>query len=129
MSDSQTDNSPRKQSEHLYPHSRNMKMMVSALLSNALDPRSCFLQTLIGLACYAQGLRDKGFKILNAFGVATSVFHIREHGNFWARMCNAIDEINPKIFSRVTIDNLDFRIKYAKKLEVGVVEHSNEHSI
>ena len=68
-------------------------MMVSALLSNALDPRSCFLQTLIGLACYAQGLRDKGFKVLNAFGVATSVFHIREHRNFWARMRNAIDEI------------------------------------
>ena len=44
-------------------------MMASALLSNALDPRSCFLQTLIGLACYAQGLRDKGFKILNALGV------------------------------------------------------------
>ena len=120
MSDSLSSDSPRKRSEHLYPRSGSMElMMASALLSNALDPRRCFIQTLIGLACYAQGLRDKGFKILNAFGVATSVFHIRKHGNFWARMRNAIDEIIPKVFWRVTIDNLDSRIKYAKKLVSG----------
>ena len=41
-------------------------MMVCALLVNLMDHRKCFMQTLVGLGCYAQGLRDKGFKLLNA---------------------------------------------------------------
>ena len=27
--------------------------------------KNCFLQTLVGLACYAQGLQDKGMKLYN----------------------------------------------------------------
>ena len=34
-------------------------MMVCALLVNLMDHRKCFMQTLVGLGCYAQGLRDK----------------------------------------------------------------------
>ena len=48
-------------------------MMVCALLANNMDPGKTFLQTLVGLACYAQGLRDKGMKL---FGVTSSIFHI-----------------------------------------------------
>ena len=85
---------------------------------NAMDPRNTFLQTLLGLACYAQGLRDKGFKILNAFGVVCSIFHVRQHGSRWARLRSALSELNPIRFWRVTFDNLDFRAKFAKKVEV-----------
>ena len=49
----------RKVSE-LYAHSRKMKcMMICALLVNMMDPSVTFIQTLIGLAFYAQGLRDR----------------------------------------------------------------------
>lgn len=38
--------------------------MLVALLCNVVDRRSCFLQTLIGLFAYANGLRDKGSKLI-----------------------------------------------------------------
>ena len=98
-------------------HSRNTKcMMVCAILANMMDTRSCFLQTLIGLACYAQGLRDKGMKVLNASGITSSVSHIREHGSWWAKIRKAIKEIDIILsFWRVTFDNSDFKMKFAKK--------------
>ena len=93
--------------------------MICAIMANSMDPRKCFLQTLIGLACYAQGLRDKGMKLLNSFGVTSSIFHIRQHGSFWAKIRSAVQELNPIAFWRATFDNLDFKIKFAKKLSIG----------
>ena len=90
-------------------------MMVCAILANNMDPRKTFLQTLVGLACYAQGLRDKGMKLLNSFGVTSSIFHIRRHGSYRS----AIKELNPGAFWRATFDNLDFKIKFAKNISVG----------
>ena len=64
----------RKVSE-LYAHSRKMKsIMVCSILANMMDPSVTFVQTLIGLACYVQGLRDKGMKLSNTFGVMASIF-------------------------------------------------------
>ena len=101
-------------------HNRKLKcMMICAIMANSMDPRKCFLQTLIGLACYAQGLRDKGMKLLNSFGVTSSIFHIRQHGSFWAKVRKVIKELNPLAFWRATFDNLDFRIRFAKKLSNG----------
>lgn len=103
----------------LYDHGKKLKLvMVIAILTNAMDPRNTFLQTLLGLACYAQGLRDKGFRILNAFGVVCSIFHVRKHGSHWARLRSALTELDPRRFWRLTFDNLDFRTKFAKKVEV-----------
>ena len=103
-----------------HTHDRKLKcMMISAIMANNMDPRKCFLQTLVGLACYAQGLRDKGMQLLNCFGVTSSIFHIRQHGSFWAKVRSIIKELNPISFWRVTFDNLDFRIKFAKKLSSG----------
>ena len=101
----------------LYKHSKKMKlMMICAILTNTMDSRNTFLQTLLGLA---QGLRDKGFKLLNSFGVLCSIFHIRKHGGHWARVRSAVSELNPFRFWRLTLDNLDFRAKFAKKMEEG----------
>ena len=77
--------------------------------------RSCFHQTLICLACYAQGLRDKGMKLLNGFGITSSLSHIREHGSWWAKFRKVINEIDVKSFWKVTFENLDFRMRFAKK--------------
>ena len=90
--------------------------MVCSILANVMDPS--FVQTLIGLACYAQGLRDKGMKLLNTFGEMASIFHIRQHGS-WAKIRKAINEISLKASWRVTFDNLDFKMKFAKKISSG----------
>ena len=58
-------------------------------------------------------------KLLNSFGVTSSIFHIRQHGTFWARVRSAIKELNPIAFWRATFDKLDFRIKFAKNLSSG----------
>ena len=109
-----------KKTSQTHAHDRKLKcMMICAIMANNMDPRKCFLQTLIGLACYAQGLRDKGLKLLNSFGVTSSIFHIRQHGSFWAKVRSAIKELNLTAFWRATFDNLDFKMKFAKKLSTG----------
>ena len=62
-----------------HTHERKLKC---AIMANNMDPRKCFLQTLIGLACFAQGLRDKGMKLQNSVGVTSSIFHIGQHGGY-----------------------------------------------
>ena len=98
--------------------SRKLKCMM-VCSTNTMDPRACFMQTLMGLVCYCQGLRDKGIALLNAFGITSSAFHIREHGSLWAKLRTAIKELNPLAFWRVTFDNLDFRMKFAKCISTG----------
>ena len=40
----------------VYAYTRKMKVrMITALLSNTMNPNSCFLQTFLGLHCYAHG--------------------------------------------------------------------------
>ena len=97
----------------------NACMMVCAIMANMMDTRSCFLQTLIGLASYAQGLRDKGMKLMNCFGITSCVSHIREHYCSWAKIRKAINVIDVNSFWRVTFDNLDFRMRFAKKISAG----------
>ena len=49
-------------------HDRKLKcMMICAIMANTMDQKKCLMQTLVGLACYAQGLRDKGIALLNSF--------------------------------------------------------------
>ena len=92
--------------------------MAIAILSVAMNPSAIFLQTLIGLVCYAYGLGDFGFNILNMFGCCCSVDQIRKHGSFWVKKRFASDELKKTktLFWRVSFDNLNFKIKYAKKL-------------
>ena len=90
--------------------------MVIALLSFSMNPQVCFMQTLTGLLCYAYGLRDKGFDVLNVLGCTCGIDTIRKHGSHWARNRSCIQELSPTCFWRVSIDNLNFRIKYAKSL-------------
>ena len=58
-------------------------------------------------------------KLLKSFGTTSSIFHIRQHGSFWVAVKSIIKELYPRSFRRVTLDNLDFRIEFAKKLSTG----------
>ena len=98
---------PSSSTGQIYSHGKKLKllMVVSILIDECHGSyRNTYLQTLLGLACYAQGLRDKGVKILNAFGVVCSIFHVRNHGSRWARLRSALAELNPIRFWRVTFD-------------------------
>ena len=86
--------------------------MVVALLCNLLDRRSCFLQTLLGLFAFANGLRDRGFQILGMFGILPSIQHIRNHGKHWAVERKLINELDVMQFSRVPVDNLEFKMAF-----------------
>ena len=81
-----------------------------------MNPQCCFLQTIVGLLCYAYGLRDKGFDLLNAMGCTCSIDHIRVHGSYWASRHKPILQLNVEKFWRITIDNLNFYLKFAKNL-------------
>lgn len=65
---------------------------------------------------YAYGLRNKGFDLLNAVGCTCSIDHVRGHGSYWAGQRNPIQQLNATQFWRVTIDNLNFYLKFAKSL-------------
>ena len=87
--------------------------MVTALLCNTMNPSCCLFQTLVGLICYAYGLCDKGFELVNMLRCTCSIDLIRKHGSFWASKRNELDCKQPW---RVFIDNLNFHIKFAKTL-------------
>ncbi len=117
-------------SEHSLSHGNQMSSryrdlrrlrirMTIALLCVTRNPATCFFQTLLGLMCYAYGLRDRGFELLNAFGCTCSAEHIREHGTFWANKRNVLEELDCNRPWRVSIDNLNFNIKFAKTLQAG----------
>ena len=92
--------------------------MAIGILCVAMNPSAVFLQTLVGLVCYAYGLSDMGFSILNMLGCTCSIDQIRKHGSYWANNRVTSDELQAteSMFWRVSFDNLNFKIKYAKKL-------------
>ena len=47
---------------------------------------------MLGVVAYLYGLRDKGFDILNAFGIISSVDQVRKHGTFWSK--KAVSQVN-----------------------------------
>ncbi len=95
-----------------------IKMSI-ALMAFTMNPQSCFLQTLTGLLCYGYGLRDKGFDILNVLGCTCGIDTIRKHGSYWAERRSATQELNPASFWRLSVDNLNFKIKFAKSIGSG----------
>ena len=52
-----------------------------------------FFQTLLGVIAFLFGLRDRGFDLLNSFGIQCSVDQVRKHGKFWSEKRNATDEL------------------------------------
>ena len=92
-----------------------IKMIIS-LLCFTMNPKCCFFQTVVGLLCYAYGLRDRGFELLNGIGCTSSIDHIRAHGSYWANRLYPIQELTVDRQWRVSIDNLNFHMKFSKSL-------------
>ena len=86
-----------KTAKHSQLYSDMRIYMIISLLCYVINPSTVFIQTIIGLFCYAYGLNDKGFEILNAFGCSCSVDHVRRHGEYWASKRCILDELNKKI--------------------------------
>ena len=107
----------------LYKDTRRIRVKVAVgLLCFTVNPTSSFLQTLLGLVCYSNGLRDAGFDILNTCGVTCSIDQIRRHGKYWAKQRNMVEELSTQTLWRIAIDNLDFKLKYAKNIGSSVLK-------
>ena len=65
---------------------------------------------IISLLCFT------GFEILNAFSYTCSIDNIRKRGSHWTTLRNAFDELDNKKLLRVSFDNLNYKIKFVKKL-------------
>ena len=97
---------------------RNLRIFtIISLLCYTKNPSITFTQTIIGLFCYAYGLHNKGFEILNALGCCYSVDHIWRHGDYWSGQRSMIDELDLKKLWRVSFDNLNFKLKYSKDIK------------
>ena len=99
------------------PKQRLKLQMVIALLCNIQNKSVIMMQTVVGLVAYACGLRDKGFSILNKFGVICSINHIRREASKWSDMRKCSDEIDKAAFWRISFDNLNFKRKFAKTFQ------------
>ncbi len=65
----------------LYKTKKNLRIrMIIGMLCMTMNPQCCFIQTALGLICYAYGLREAGFDMLNAAGCTCSMDHVRQHG-------------------------------------------------
>lgn len=100
-----------------YKNLRKLRIrMIICMLCMAMKPANSFFQTLLGVIAYLFGLRDRGFDILNSFGILCSVDQVRKHGKFWSEKRKVTDELNKNAFWRVSFDNLNFKLKFAKCL-------------
>ena len=100
-----------------YKRLRKLRIrMIICMLCMAMNPATSFFQTLLGVIAYMFGLRDRGFDILNAFGILSSVDQVRKHGSYWSKKRCVTDELNRTAFWRVSFDNLNFKMKFAKCL-------------
>ena len=69
-------NSSKEKSSMLYEDLRCSRVrMIIALLCFTMNPQCCFIQTIVGLMCYAYGLWDKGIQ-LDALAVLTIFVHM-----------------------------------------------------
>ena len=112
-------NNGQSMSDLLLSKTRLKIQAVIAILCNVQNSKCVMLQSVIGLAAYAYGLRDKGFKLLNMYGITCGIDHIRRLATEWSRSRKVTDELDEKAFWRVTFDNLNFKGKFAKTFAIG----------
>ena len=93
--------------------------MTIALLLLIVNPQRNPLQVVVGMLSFTKGLNEKGFEILNRIGVMCSMESIRTYGHHWAKARKASDEVIDPIHPKLSIDNLNFTMKMAKKIHDG----------
>ncbi len=106
--------------DEVVEHKHNLKLQTAiSVLCNIKNQNSIMFQTVVGLATYSNGLRDKGFHILNTLGLTCSIDLIRRQANKWSSTRKVVNEIDKSAFWRLTFDNLNFKRKFAKTFAVG----------
>ena len=60
--------------------------------------------------------RGKRFEVFNTHGCTCSIDHLKNHGAFWANKHKAVEELDKTRPWRISIDNLNLHIKFAKNL-------------
>ena len=109
-----------KQDPRLRPHTMKLRIqMTIALLLLIVNPQRNPLQVVLGMLSFTKGLNEKGFEILNRIGIMCSMESIRKYGHYWAKIRKASDEVVNPVHPKVSIDNLNFTMKMAKKIQDG----------
>ena len=54
------------------------------------------------------------FNFVSMFGCTSRITYIRAQSTYWAKARKVIDQLNPLHLQRATLDNLNFKRKYAK---------------
>ena len=102
----------------VYKNKLKIQMLIG-ILCNIRSNKSTLLQSMIGLAAYSGGIRDKVFEMLSMFGITCSITYIRNMADKWSKKRNVLDEIDKRSFWRVTFDNLNFLRKFSKTFKLG----------
>lgn len=109
-------NSSKEKSSMLYEDLRCSRVrMIIALLCFTMNPQCCFIQTIVGLVLCIRPT-GQGIWFTKYNGCTCSIDHIRSHGSYWASRHIPTVHLNTKKFWRITIDNLNFYLKFAKSL-------------
>ena len=110
----------RKVDPRVKMHTMNLRVqMLIALMLLLVSPRKIGMQVILGMVAFTKGLNEKGFQMLNRMGIVCSMNTIRKYGHRWSRLRNASDEIIDACNVKVSIDNLNYTMKMAKRIQDG----------
>ena len=84
-----------------------------------INRNSLLVQNLMGLTLYTGVINETVIDILSVFGVSCSMSKINDKTKYWVKQRQAITEIDQTKMLRVSIDNLNFKRKYAKTVKTG----------
>jgi hypothetical protein len=103
--------------DHVY----NLRVqMIISLMLLCVNPAKNLIQVILGMVAFTKGLNQMGFFILNRLGLVCSMDFIRKHGHHWSDKRSAADEVVQACNIKVTIDNLIFTMKMAKKFREAI---------
>ena len=94
--------------------------MIISLMLLCVNPAKNLIQVILGMVAFTNGLNHMGFLILNRMGLVCSMDFIRKHGHYWSDLRSAADEVVQACNIKVTIDNLNFTMKMAKKFREAI---------
>ena len=101
-------------------HSDTFKVhMILAILCNIVNRNSLLVQNLIGMLLYRGVVKERVYDVSSMFGVSSSLSTVNRISKYWANTRNPTDEIDDEKLIKVSIDNLNFKRKFAKTVHAG----------
>ena len=93
--------------------------MILAIMCNMINRQSLLVENLVGLMLFNGIIKDKVIDILSVFGVSCSKSSINNQTKYWVKKNPTADEIHSNMMIIVSIDNLNFKRKFAKTVHSG----------